>query len=46
MKLLNLQRLPRLFPEFAFIMRYTTQVPLCPMGSPPQETTQKKPKKK
>ncbi len=28
-KLLNLQPLPRLFPEFAFIMRYTTKVPLA-----------------
>lgn len=45
-KLLNLQRLPRLFPEFAFIMRYTTKVPFCPMGSAPQETTRKKQGKK
>lgn len=28
----NLGRLPRMFPEFAFIMRYTTKVSLSPAG--------------
>ena len=31
---LNLERLPRLFPSFGFIMRYTTKVPISPAKRP------------
>jgi hypothetical protein len=38
-RFLNLGRLPRLFPGFGFIMRYTTKVPLPSASSNPSETT-------
>ncbi len=43
---LNLERLPRLFPGFAFIMRYTTRVPLPAAPVNPEETAVAKPPKK
>jgi hypothetical protein len=39
---LNLERLPRLFPEFGFIMRYTTRVPLPVAQVSPEETSAEK----
>jgi hypothetical protein len=43
---LNLERLPRMFPEFGFIIRYTTRVPLPSPQVNPEETTVAKPQKK
>lgn len=42
---LNLERLPRLFPEFGFIIRYTTRVPLPSAQVSPEETAVAKPQK-
>jgi hypothetical protein len=41
-KLLSLQRLPRMFPGFGFIIRYTTKVDLPQAGFKPDETAEKK----
>jgi len=38
LKLLNLQRLPRLFPAFGFIIRYSTSTSLPPAMVKPDET--------
>ena len=37
-KLLNLQRLPRLFPAFGFIIRYSTSTSLPPSMVKPDDT--------
>jgi hypothetical protein len=39
---LHLMRLPRMFPSFAFIMRYTTKVPLSKAGNDEKEVIGKK----
>jgi amino acid transporter len=41
-KLLSLQRLPRMFPGFGFIIRYTTKVSLPEAGFKPDNTSRKK----
>lgn len=40
-KLLSLQRLPRMFPGFGFIIRYTTKVPLPSAEFKPDDTAKK-----